>query len=343
MNTTEFFNGTSTDSANSSCRNISCRGVDIIRAGYSDTIGRMISRIAIPTFILIGLFGNMLIFAIMRRVAIRRRTIPFYFACLAVSDSVVLLYTAIGWTHAYLLQQPLHTYMCKIGNYIFIVAIHCSTWILVTMTTHRFLYIYFPQKRKSWYSRKRAQVVCLILSITFFIIDLFFIFTSKSSGIHENMLSLCTVQAWAEHILYLLMVFNIVLHTLLPATILLIINVCIIYWLLKQPKLNSHQYSTLAANAKRVTMVLLLISTIFIISSMSMVSVYIIAFASGNNGHLNPIIFSVVEVIWLFNFSCNFYVSVGTSKDYRAELKKMLGCPGTVTPQSAAASNIVVG
>ena len=330
VNSTTHTNGSSLDAA-------------FVSSDYLNNTARTISRVAIPIVIFIGLVGNASVFAIMSRATFRKMTVPVYLASLAVFDTIVLLYTAIGWTHAYIVLQPIHSYVCSVGNYIFLVSVHSSCWILVSMTIHRFLYIYFPRKRKVWYTRQHARVVCVTVVVIFCVLDFCSLFMSESSEQNVNMMSLCAAKPGMENILKILVLASVFLYSILPSIIIFIVNLCIVYWILEQPQLNSLQYTVLAACAKRVTVVLLLISSIFIISSMTLCGVYITAFVPGNNSYFNPVTFAVVEVIWLVNYGCNFYVSVGTSKEYRAEMKKMIRCSGMVGPQVAVSNNVAVG
>ena len=304
---------------------------------YSSNRSRMIPLIVVPAVILIGLVGNSLVFAIMRRTMFSKRPVPFYLASLAVSDTLVLLCGTIYWSYAYLLLQPMPTYMCKVTSFIGPVAIHTSSWILVGVTAHRFLYIYFPHKRKSWYTRQRARVLCVTVAIAFIIVDLFYVFTTVSSGRYKHTFDLCAAEPWVQPYEFAGVIIHGILYAMLPSTILLILTICTVCWLIRQPKVNSLQYSVMADNARRVTIVLLLIASVFIISSISLCIIHPRQFSPGDEVEGSSFTIDFVEVIWLLNYSCNFYVSVGTCREYRAELKKMLGCDTQVMPQHVAA------
>ena len=332
--TNPLYNGTMThfDMNVSNNDHLSTHATVTISDDYLNNLSRVISMVLLPAVILTGLVGNALAFAIMRRAVFSKRPVPFYLASLAVSDTLLLLCMTISWSYAYLLLQPMPTYMCKVTSFIGPVAIHTSSWILVGMTTHRFIYMYFPHKRKSWYTRRHARTLCVTVTFIFCIVDLAYVFSSASTGRYKHTFHLCGTEPWAQKYLHAGMIIHEIFYALLPSTILIILSIFIVYWLFRQPKLNSLQYSVMARNARRVTIVLLLIVLVFVISSVSLCSIDNKNFTSGDGTEKSSVTIAVVEVVWLFNFSCNFYVSVGTSKEYRAELKRMLTGDTKVVP-----------
>ena len=284
-----------------------------------DVVMTRVSLIGIPVLILLGLVGNLLVIAIMRRSAFRQQPVPLYLTTLAVADTVVLLYAVIGWTYVYVIRQTMHTYACKAAFYILAVARHTSCWILVGVTTHRFLFVCFPDKQSTLYTRKGALTVCFVVPVIFCLAELLIILFTETSGGHENMMHLCSVAP-------LLAIVYTIVHGVLPSIILLMLNIAIVHWLKKQPAVHNTHHPVLVSSGRRITLVLVLISSVFIISSLSISSLGVtsVMLVPENQNKAKSGIMGAVEVLWLFNHSCNFYISIITARQYRAELKKIM-------------------
>ena len=286
-----------------------------------------------PTITLFGLVGNVLTILIMRRHSFRKLPVSIYLTCLTASDTVFLLAAMIPLSSIQL-QTRLPNYVCSVAYFILTATCNTSAWILVCMTASRFISIYFPQKQHTWCSIGRARGVCLSVAVAFCLTEFHIIFTIESPVVTESVLYGFSPKPWAKEFFNVYLVLNGIRYAFLPSLILLALNFCIIHWMLKQPVLNNIQYASLAADTKRITTILLTVAFIFVLTTLTASTLDMVGFIPGTLMDMAPMTTALAEILLGLNSSCTFYVSVLTAKNFRAELKKMLGCDSGVGPQN---------
>lgn len=117
---------------------------------------------------LFGFFGNFLSFLIFSTTSIRKNSISIYFALMAIFDSVLLVnsvYYFISDMTGFLINR-VNDFFCRTKNYFFYAAGPVSPWLMVAISTDRFIRIGFP-KRFMFFSKRIFQVAVISTIITY--------------------------------------------------------------------------------------------------------------------------------------------------------------------------------
>lgn len=109
----------------------------------------------------------------------------FYLAIIAVVDTLVLYFSGVrrwfavinGWD-----AITLNPSACKILNFLTYFSFQYSAWLLVAMTTERFIAIHFPLKAIECATVSRAKKVSAALLVIFILINCHFFWTVTISG-----------------------------------------------------------------------------------------------------------------------------------------------------------------
>ncbi|KAL4228498.1 hypothetical protein ACF0H5_011546 [Mactra antiquata] len=193
-----------------------------------------------------------------------------YMTTLAIADLI-----AIGLKLAYFLLTKydirLGDSVCRLMFMFGTVSQMYSNWILVVMTTERFIAIWFPLKVKKLCSKWRSISILIVLFILFILVNLQFIFTFEE--VKDPFLSwdcrpkeqyrkfIQTVWYWIDGALY----------AVLPIIIILVLNSLIIYAVRKSNRAltnltnrrkNSKDKLT---QQKQITLMLLAVSLTFVL------------------------------------------------------------------------------
>ena len=114
--------------------------------------------VILPTFLVIGLFGNSLTIATMISKQFQNLTSRYILICLALSDTTLLLTqpfnkiflrNVLGYD-----VRALSDASCKIFFHIFKTAKMTSSWLIVLLCFERFVAVVFPLKTKSIITKK---------------------------------------------------------------------------------------------------------------------------------------------------------------------------------------------
>ena len=300
---------------------------------------RLLYLVGLPSIMLLGLIGNTLSFVTSVRPVFLKKATYFYLSCLALSDSCLLvIYGAIRFT-ATLMAIRLNAFMCSVGNFIYYFSSHLSAWLLVAMTIDRFLHIVFPQKRHKWCTRRRAHRVCILLCVLLFLLDGHNIFTHQPSDMEGDLL--CAARPWAMHFAYNLWpVIDAIIYCFLPSAVLFILNSLIIYWIQREPPLITLQYSVLASEARRVTVTLLIVSSVFLVCSLPVVTITILVRFRGQTVY-SAIDMTLIDLTFYVNHACNFFIFCCSSKNFRREvMAAVIRRQNIVTPQTSSSDNV---
>ena len=112
--------------------------------------------------ILLGVFGNIMTFAIIRRFKSSWSATDRYFLSLAVTDLCVVITSMFpAWSRSAsgFRIKGSHVVVCKIFNSVYNISVASSCWILAAMAIHRALMVVWPHRvniictpRRSWFA-----------------------------------------------------------------------------------------------------------------------------------------------------------------------------------------------
>ncbi|XP_013405527.1 G-protein coupled receptor daf-37 [Lingula anatina] len=150
----------------------------------------------IPLLLLIfGCIGNILAFLVMRRPFVRHTWMGYLLAALAVVDTLVLIFglsrhlIRIYWD---IDIRVLHDAMCKTHRFVLYTCQDLGAWLLVTLTTGRFISIRFPFRSVTWCSVGRAKLALVICTTIMIAKNVHLFFTQSVEEIYPGKLK-CTV------------------------------------------------------------------------------------------------------------------------------------------------------
>lgn len=150
-----------------------------------------------PIIILLGSFGNILSFLVLRHPSTRYVSAFIYLTVRSIVDEVVLVVGLLRRWIDYLINHKLEdtsSALCKLAQFAGVSSSFLSVWLTVTLTAERALVVSFPLHgtRLITYSRVRRIIValtliCVILSTHFFItVDLIQIPGANNKAVAEQ-------------------------------------------------------------------------------------------------------------------------------------------------------------
>jgi hypothetical protein len=130
-------------------------------------------RVLMPTYLVLGLFGNTMVLAIITRPWHKRSPIDFFLLMLALANQTVLVFTHLPVWLQFQTGVDLFDmsdFTCKIQMYMGIVGFDCGVLTLVAMTTQRVVSVTWPHRVTTLCSAGRVHGVmaaiaafCLLL------------------------------------------------------------------------------------------------------------------------------------------------------------------------------------
>ena len=101
----------------------------------------------LPLVILLGMIGNILIFIVLIRKQMRNMSVNVYLLLLACKDTGVLYFSRFkAWLHIITDFELLHmsNASCKCLMFFFLISLHMSAWLVVTISADSFTAVWFP-------------------------------------------------------------------------------------------------------------------------------------------------------------------------------------------------------
>ena len=271
--------------------------------------------IAIP-----GLLGNILTYMTLSKKRFCHQSTFLYCRLLAVADSIVLLHNGLNRIVYILKGNPHFIYLvgCKLGYFLLYYSAMSSAWIMVLMTTDRFLRHCFPTKTKSYCTKRAAGTAAGLCGIMIAAVDAHYFFT-YSNGVDEYGFATCTTILEPNVEIYII-IMEAVMYAYLPSLIITLLNCVIIIVLFRYKASTSIQNSVVAKSAVRVTVTLLLLTTIFVTTTL-LTSSYIAMHDDGMYVTSTDAIFMIIPYI---NHSCNFPIYLASVQSFREEFCNMM-------------------
>ncbi|XP_052077875.1 psychosine receptor-like [Mytilus californianus] len=290
-----------------------------------------------PVLILVGVFGNCLSIAVLRKMRFWRRTPLFLLVVLAITDITVLLDGLLRYWINYAFEIDIRTLSdasCKINLFVIYFAMQYSSWILVCMIIDRFLKTNFPFLYMRVATMKKTCLIVLILFIILVGIDLHFFWTNgiidgECDDLNEK------YHNFGE---FVFVYIDIVILSALPFLIMLILNVFIYRALKRHHEFRSasvvqSRCSRRRGNrrqfSKKLTRMLLFNSAYFLLSTVP-ISVYFIydsyvKFKDDLNNARKDVAWSVLYLFQYSNYSLNFVWYTAYNKVFREKAKEIFG------------------
>ena len=119
-----------------------------------------------PLIFVIGVIGNILTIAVLRRRKFQGTTTAVYLPLLAAADTAALIFGIIPEWLDYceiVVFKELHPWTCKFEKFLFYTSGDTAIWILVAFTFDRFIAVCFPFHKRAVCQPRRASIICGVI------------------------------------------------------------------------------------------------------------------------------------------------------------------------------------
>lgn len=328
-------------------------------------VKKFISVYISPVILIVGTTGNIISFFILRRNMFRISTY-FYLAILAIADLVVLQFGLlrewIGELSGYDIRNASNL-SCKLFVSLTYLGSDFSVWLIVAVTTERFIAVCFPLKASVLCSVNKARSVTLSLLCMAFCLNVHFLWTTELSEVHLNTSDVAKCTAGPKFDFLLTDVWPLVdafTYSFIPTFICSVLNTLIIRRVIiarkyrgQLQKCNTGRNHLLkkslpSESTIKLTKMLLAVSLTFILTTLPN-SIYIVVqnywnFDHGENLLLEISNFAlartVTDHLMFINHSVNFFLYCATGKKFRKSMDRALCKFRQPSNRSCSDSNI---
>lgn len=312
---------------------LAVNGIELLEKMEIYRVSKSILIYVLPVIIIVGTIGNILSFIIWMKRRLRRTSTFFYLAMLAVSDTVFLIISGLKtWVRIWSYVELLHVSIisCKVITFIVHSSLHISAWLIVAVTIERFLAVWFPLRANGMCSFRRVKIVTMSIVVVFLLLNSHFFWTAELVSTDNpespdqlecttNTTKVCVYFPW----------FNIIIFSVIPSVLVLILNLLIIFCLLKHretlkcamTKNDQHMQSI----HRRLAVILLTISFVWIFTTVPTTLTFIIKRTDKDmESRAQAILLRVLSYILLYiNHAINFFLYCMTGRLFRLELKRL--------------------
>ncbi len=300
-----------------------------------------------PILVILGTFGNIFSFIILKRKAMLKFSTYYYLMVLAVADTLVLfiglLRLWVGELTGYDLRDQ-GDWLCKLTNVIGYTISDFSVWLIIAVTVERYIVVCYPLKAASFCSTPRARKVILALLFFLFMLNLHFFWTvqvvyfkHKGEYIprcaggpqHEELVE--EIWPWVDAIIYSFLPFAMIMllnGLIIRQVVLAHHSRCVL-----QPPNNVGYTQRRPSNegSTRLTAMLLTISFAFLLTTLPM-NIVNIATAFWNRKYLSDMALvskfklarTITEMLMYINHSMNFFLYCAAGQKFRHQLVWMV-------------------
>ncbi|XP_060555197.1 C-C chemokine receptor type 1-like [Ruditapes philippinarum] len=303
-------------------------------------VGSNIFSYITPIIFVIGVVGNILSLLVFRSKKMRKLSASLYLAALSMSDiSSLTFYVLVEWLRRGLKHISPETDvsflnrhgLCQLLLYMAYISRLMSSWIIVVFTIERFMGVCYPLK-----SLKRGAGK--ILLTMFACSCLLVLYKPILSGEYTQMnRTVCTANAEYKFLSFALDGVFAITITLIPFTIITVLNILIVRKLFIRNKESRSIFSDNSTIRLEFTLILLAISFFFVAFNLPYSVVWARNFL--HSAEISPSrtrkaadveywsgVLMITRTIFYMNYCINFFLYSITGKYFRTALVEMLSC-----------------
>jgi hypothetical protein len=289
-----------------------------------------------PVLIVLGLFGNILSYLVLRQPQHAKQTTCYYMRMLAIFDSLILvvkvsLRTAINYQPAYMNSFERGPYVCPA-----IAFSNCtfgfSNWTIAAMTFDRFIAVRFPLKAASWSTMKKCKVTVAVIFIFSFVLTIPYSIRgiNPAASVQKQ---ICMVPpmlpSWWHKTISL--IHSSCLFTI-PFFKILILNVLIIFTLFEHRIRSAKLQVTTKGGTKKeghITVLLFIVTLIFFVTNVPWTfDQWIWDFLMANPTdwlmRVRKVVYEIEVMLLFVNPSVNFYIYCLACQKFREDVKTLM-------------------
>ena len=299
-----------------------------------------------PILIILGTFGNIFSFIILKRKAMLKFSTYYYLMVLAVADTLVLyiglLRLWIGELTGFDLKDQAD-WICKLTNVIGYTVSDFSVWLIIAVTIERYIVVCHPLKANTMCNTVRARKVILGLLAGLFVLNLHFFWTVQIVYYKHNGDTIPQCAGGAEHAHLVDQVWpwvDTIIYSFLPFVVIIVLNVLIVHQVilarrhrveLRSGSMYEHsQRRPSHEGSTRLTIMLLTITFAFLLTTLPMTIANIMAFFLDEyKTNLHEVskfklARTITELLMYINHSMNFFLYCATGQKFRHQLVWMV-------------------
>ena len=273
--------------------------------------------------LVIGVIANGIIIIVMRDVSFRKLPLSVYFTALAISDTVVLCFTA-GLQfikQASEMNYFRNTFLCSTCGFFINFATGTSSWFIVCIACERLLVVKFPLKARSFTNKTKAVVTLLAVTVVMFLMNSYLIFmVDYSTTTCRFLLVFKDFNKTAQG-----MLFAVGLN-LLPLCITCLSYISLVSLVIRKRKVAPQPQSGGIMLKEKLTATSLYICLAFMVLT-SPVAVYIMLLRlngwTWNPTNITLIFDTLTQFLRQFNYSVNFFINMATNSQFRHVVSKL--------------------
>lgn len=278
----------------------------------------------------IGITGNIISFIVLMRPNIRNTSLSAYLANISIMDTTALFIMVLEFYNSRLFAYGFiqGDFFCKTRHVLKYTALISSAWLLVGVTTERFVAVCFPFKASSFLKVTTARWISAGIVIVIFLVNCYGFWMWK---VINNRCTTVNPQMYGMYLRYVT-IFASLFYTYMPSAIICVLNAMILRHLYVNSKRLRNARHTVGHKGKdkgaKVTKMILVATFAYMFCT--------IPFASFNtlmyfgvlrlDRHLSGFIQFWLQFLVSANHSCNFLIYVFSGTKFRDELSKLCRC-----------------
>lgn len=315
-----------------------------------------------PFFLILGTFGNVFSFLILRNKTMTRQSTNLFLAALALADSIVLLVGLLRRWVADISGMELQSeanWLCKTVSVLGYSSSHFSVWLIIAVTIERYIAVSHPLHASRFCNISRARRVIGSLAFLFIACNLHFLWTVQLKTYGDGSIVFCDA---ADNMRYLVTVVwpwvDATLYALAPFVLIAVFNALIILQTIratswrdeaqKGPLINVEKRKMAKDNNLKLTIMLLSVSFTFLVTTfpMAIVMVFHNQWEKDIKDPSVPVkivtqrrlVRTIAEMLMFLNHSINFYLYCALGQKFRNQVIKTI-CGRTTSNNSNASDH----
>ena len=262
-----------------------------------------------------------------------------YLFCLTIADTTFLSVNSMTKNFivicGHLDLTKVSDWSCKVYVYLLMTSKCMSAWLIVAVTVERLIVVCIPLKAKVVATRRKAWMTLAVCSTVvgaiYALILVTFRLRPRPWGWD------CTMHEYytGMGLRVFLNTFDLVVYSLVPATILFLSNIVLIVKIVQSRNLRMHTASQASANQNddvaKVTLMLVLISVMFLLCTLPISLLFLIkSIDSAITDIPNySVLYRGVYTLQLSNSAINFFLYCMSGPKFRQELWALVPCVKT--------------
>lgn len=201
-----------------------------------------------PVIILVGVLGNALSCVVLLGTHMRQQSSSIYLASLSIADTgflMTLFIVWLAWVDVDLMHRP---GWCQLTVFIAYISAFLSVWSVVSFTTERYIAVWHPFHRNIVCSAKRAKIIIICLTVFAFCLYCPSLWTTTVITVKGRYR--CVPEEDLMHIGNALMNVDIIITLVIPALLIVPLNICIVIKIYQTLKSNQHLHESLSVHGK---------------------------------------------------------------------------------------------